>query len=108
MSRIQRVKDIMRQNQVSQMIICNPADVFYLSGQQTNSKERFMGIMFCADGVCRLFTNPLFAITGCLPEDLEVVSVAFGESDTDVMAGFLDPGKQVLWIPGFRRLIYCR
>lgn len=90
---------MMRQNNAEQMIICNSADVYYLSGQQTRSEERFMGIIFCVDGVCRLFTNPLFALTGELPEGMEMVSVAYGEKDTEVMAKYIKADRKVLVDP---------
>ncbi|HJC57394.1 MAG TPA: Xaa-Pro peptidase family protein [Candidatus Eisenbergiella intestinipullorum] len=99
MDRTERVRAVMEEKGIRQMIICNPADVLYLSGQHTNSTEHFMGILFSADGKCRLFTNPLFAIIGQLPEGMETVSVSRGEKDTDVMKSFLKPGETIMVDP---------
>lgn len=79
-NRINRVLEEMKRMQLTQMLVCNPTAIYYLTGYYNNPLERFYAFYMNADGECTFFLNRLFES----PKS-DVEQVWFGDAE-DCMA----------------------
>ena len=62
---------------ISQMMICDPNAIFYLSGKWIHPGERFLGLYLCSGRELVLFVNELFYF----PEEIGAKKVYFSDTD---------------------------
>lgn len=62
---------------ISQMMVCDPNAIFYLSGRWIHPGERFLGLYLCIGRKPVLFLNELFYF----PEDIGARKVCFSDTD---------------------------
>lgn len=67
----------LKQNGISQMLISDPASIFYLTGRMIDPGERFFALFIKENGDNKLFINSLFTVA----EDLGVEKVWFCDDD---------------------------
>ena len=67
----------LNENGVSQMLISDPASIFYLTGKMIDPGERFFALLINADGENKIFINSLFTV----PEELGAEKVWFSDED---------------------------
>ncbi len=79
------------ENGVSQMLISDPASIFYLTGKMIDPGERFFALLINADGENKIFINSLFTV----PEELGAEKVWFGDEDDpcEIAARYIDRDK---------------
>lgn len=70
-NRVQKILDSMKSQEVSQLIISDPASIFYLTGRWILPGERMLVLLLNPDGRHKLFINELFPIE----EDLGVEKI---------------------------------
>lgn len=75
--RLNRILDNMKERNLSQMIICDPATIYYLTGAWLHTGERMLVLYITADKTPILFINKLFPV----PEDFDIPVVFFGDTD---------------------------
>lgn len=78
--RVSRVLDMMREEKVPQMLVSDPAAIFYLTGKWIHPGERLLALYLNIDGNHKLFINELFPVY----EDLGVEKVWFNDTDDGV------------------------
>ncbi len=78
--RIQRVLSTMQQQQLSQMIISDPASIFYLLDKWIHPGERMLVLYLNLDGEHKLFINELFPVY----EELGVDKIWFKDTDQPI------------------------
>lgn len=78
--RVSRVLDMMREEKVPQMLVSDPAAIFYLTGKWIHPGERLLALYLNMDGNHKLFINELFPVY----EDLGVEKVWFNDTDDGV------------------------
>ncbi len=81
--RLESILQKLEKQNLSQMIISDPAAIFYLTGRYIDPGERLYALYISRSGKNRIFINNLFTV----PEDLGVEKVRF--SDTDDSIGLL-------------------
>lgn len=91
--RINRVLELMKQEELNQMIVANPAAIFYLTGKWVHPGERLWALYLNANGEHRLFNNELFPIT----EDLGVEIVWYNDTQDPIskMIPFVDQNAPI-------------
>ena len=79
------------ENGVSQMLISDPASIFYLTGKMIDPGERFFALLINADGENKIFINSLFTV----PEELGAEKVWFSDEDDPcgIAARYIDRDK---------------
>ncbi len=79
------------ENGVSQMLISDPASIFYLTGKMIDPGERFFALLINADGENIIFINSLFTV----PEELGAEKVWFSDEDDPcgIAARYIDRDK---------------
>lgn len=89
--RLDKIITKLKENGVSQMLICDPASIFYLTGRMINPGERFLALLIKDNGDNKLFINSLFTV----PEDLGVEKVWFCDEDDPcaIAAEYIDGDK---------------
>lgn len=91
--RLKKILTRLQERGLSQMIICDPLAINYLTGRMVDPGERLYALYITSSGNHRIFINNLFTV----PEDLGVEKVRF--SDTDdylaLLADCLTPGEAV-------------
>lgn len=89
--RLNNIISKLREIGVSQMIICDPASIFYLTGKMISPGERFFALLIKENGDNKIFINSLFTV----PEDLGVEKVWFtdDEDPCGLAARFIDKDK---------------
>ncbi|NLZ49728.1 MAG: aminopeptidase P family protein [Clostridiales bacterium] len=60
--RLDKVIENMKRHQLEQMIISNPASIFYLTGKWIEAGERMLVLYINAKGQCKLIINELFPL----------------------------------------------
>ena len=75
--RLSKVISKLKENGVSQMLISDPASIFYLTGKMIDPGERFLALLIKENGTITLFVNTLFTV----PEDLGAEKVWFCDED---------------------------
>lgn len=83
--RLEKILDKLEKQNLSQMIISDPAAIFYLTGRYIDPGERLYALYISRSGRNRIFINNLFTV----PEDLGVEKVRFSDMD-DSMALLCD------------------
>lgn len=78
--RVQRVLDNMAEQGLTQMVISDPASVFYLTGRFIEPGERLLALYLNKDGNHKIMINRLFTV----PEDLGVEKVWFSDTDDSI------------------------
>ena len=98
--RVERVLAKMEELSFRQLLITDPASVYYLLGHFEEPIERFWGLLLKADGTRAVVSNRLFV----LPEvkDAEILWYADGESGPGKLLPFLD-AEEVLAVDGTMR-----
>ncbi len=79
-SRINRVLGEMKKRNLSQMLVCDPLSIYYLTGYYNLPFERFYALYLHADGACTFFLNKLY-----YPPENDIEQVWFSDTD-DYMA----------------------
>ncbi len=77
MTRIDRVMKAMEEQGLSQMLVCDPVSIFYMTGIHVEPGERFYGMLLKKSGEHVLFLNRLFTI----PERAEFKKVWYSDTD---------------------------
>lgn len=90
-NRLNRVVSKLTENGVSQMLISDPASIFYLTGKMIDPGERFFALLINADGENIIFINSLFTV----PEELGAEKVWFSDEDDPcgIAARYIDRDK---------------
>ena len=90
-NRLNRVIAKLTENGVSQMLISDPASIFYLTGKMIDPGERFFALLINADGENKIFINSLFTV----PEELGAEKVWFSDEDDPcgIAARYIDRDK---------------
>ncbi|MCB2307477.1 aminopeptidase P family protein [Clostridium estertheticum] len=78
--RLNKVLKIMAKEKIPQMIVSDPAAIFYLTGKWILSGERMLVLYINLDGQNKLFINELFPIN----EDLGVEKIWFNDTQNPV------------------------
>ncbi|MCB2356012.1 M24 family metallopeptidase [Clostridium estertheticum] len=78
--RLNKVLKIMEKDKIPQMIVSDPAAIFYLTGKWILSGERMLVLYINLDGQNKLFINELFPIN----EDLGVEKIWFNDTQSPV------------------------
>ncbi|MBW9151110.1 Xaa-Pro peptidase family protein [Clostridium estertheticum] len=78
--RLNKVLKIMAKDKIPQMIVSDPAAIFYLTGKWILSGERMLVLYINLDGQNKLFINELFPIN----EDLGVEKIWFNDTQSPV------------------------
>ncbi|MBU3185454.1 M24 family metallopeptidase [Clostridium estertheticum] len=78
--RLNKVLKIMAKEKIPQMIVSDPAAIFYLTGKWILSGERMIVLYINLDGQNKLFINELFPIN----EDLGVEKIWFNDTQNPV------------------------
>ncbi|MFZ5967730.1 MAG: M24 family metallopeptidase [Bacillota bacterium] len=88
--RLDKVLKEMEKKSISQMIISDPASIFYLTGKWIHPGERMLALYLAVNGNHRLFINELFPVH----EDLGVEKVWFKDIDEPVKILFQHIDKE--------------
>ena len=80
LNRLESILEIMKAENLEQMIISDPASIFYLTGKWIHPGERMLALYISTRGEHKLFVNKLFPIT----EDLGVEIVWFDDTNNAV------------------------
>lgn len=96
-NRVENVLQVMRRMGISQMVITDPASVFYLTEHYEDPFERFWALLLKENGDRKLIANRLFV----LPEvkDIDILWYSDGESGPETLAPFVD-AEEPLGIDG--------
>lgn len=79
-TRVSKVLDMMKEQAVEQMLVSDPAAIFYLTGKWIHPGERLLALYLNTNGKHRLFINELFPVY----EDLGVEKVWFNDTQDGV------------------------
>ena len=90
LERINRVTANMAACGLKQIIVSNPASVFYLTGVWCEPFERMLALLVKADGETTLFGNRLFALNG--QKDVPLVEYDDTDDCVALLAGHVDAG----------------
>ncbi|MFT9495612.1 M24 family metallopeptidase [Anaerosolibacter sp.] len=89
--RLAKVLTKMEESNISQMIISDPASIFYLTGKWIHPGKRMLALYLNTRGNHHLFINELFPVS----EDLGVEKVWFKDTDEPIqlLSGYVDKDK---------------
>jgi len=90
----QRIEQVMRRMAdagISQMLVCDPASIFYLTGEWFSPGERLLVLLISCDQGPQLFINALFPVRHDL--GIPVTRYADTEDPVSLIAGKLDAAK---------------
>ena len=94
-----RVISLMREKNINQILICNPFDIFYLTGQLIDPGDRFFCLYLNSNGKRKLFANKIFNIKNKILNDIAMI---FYSDDDDPIEIFSAEMKQYseekIWI----------
>ncbi|MBP2028998.1 Xaa-Pro dipeptidase [Acetoanaerobium pronyense] len=79
-NRLEKVINLMKKENLEQMIISDSASIFYLTGKWIHPGERMLALYLNAKGKNKLFVNKLFPIN----EDLGLEIVYFDDTDDEI------------------------
>ncbi len=93
--RVIKVLEKMKERQISQLLICDPLSIYYITGRYLIPGERFYALYLKEDGKHLIYINELFTV----PEDLGIEKVWYSDVNPimDIVADKLDP-KAVLGV----------
>ena len=80
LNRLESILGKMKEQNLEQLIISDPASIFYLTGKWIHPGERLLALYISTRGENKLFINKLFPIT----EDLGVEIVSFDDTDNSI------------------------
>lgn len=91
--RLDKVLIIMKEKEIPQMIVSDPAAIFYLTGRWIHSGERMLALYINLNGNNKLFINELFPIS----EDLGIEKIWFNDTQNpvEILAKNLDKEKTI-------------
>lgn len=89
--RIERVLKKMEERQVEQLLVTEPASVFYLTGHYEEPFERFWALYLNKSGGHRLVSNRLFSLPEV--EGVEIIWYVDGESGIEKLCPYIDRSK---------------
>ena len=89
--RVNKVLEIMEEQKLPQMIVSDPAAIFYLTGRWIHPGERMLALYLNLNGKHKLFINELFPIT----EDLGAEKIWFNDTQKpiEILAGHVEKDK---------------
>lgn len=79
-NRVERVLENMNEKGLPQMIISDPADIFFLTGRWISPGERLLALYLNKNGNHKILINRLFTV----PEDLGVEKLWFSDADDSI------------------------
>lgn len=85
--RIRKVLERMGKRGLEQLLITDPASIFYLTGHYEEPMERFWGLYLRKDGTCRLAANRLFSLSEV--EGIEILWYEDGESGIEKLCPYI-------------------
>ena len=88
--RIEKVAQNMRACGLGQIIVSNPASVYYLTGVWCEPFERMLALLVKADGTMKLFGNRLFALAG--QTDVPLIEYDDADNCVALLAAHVDGG----------------
>lgn len=90
-NRLNRIISKLKENGISQMLISDPASIFYLTGKMLDPGERFFALLIKDNGENKIFINSLFTV----PEDLGAEKIWFSDEDDpcEIASRYIDSGK---------------
>ena len=89
-SRVSRVTELMREENLTQILVTSPMSVFYLIGQWVSPGERMLALLVREDGSLQLYANKLFALEGKV--DVPMIQYDDTEDCVAILAQALEPG----------------
>lgn len=89
--RLNNIISKLNENDISQMLICDPASIFYLTGRMINPGERFYALLIKNNGEHKIFINSLFTV----PEDIGVEKIWFSDEQDacEIASKYIDKDK---------------
>lgn len=92
-SRLTKVLELMKQQDLEQMLVSDPAAIFYLTGKWIHPGERLLCLLLKADGDHKIFINELFPVT----EELGAEKIWFNDTQdgVSIVAKHTDSNKAV-------------
>lgn len=87
MKKFERVKKFMLQKNINQIIITDPFDIFYLTGQLINPGERFFGMYLNCNGIKKILVNELFTLKDI--DDIEIFYYSDSDDPIKILANML-------------------
>jgi Xaa-Pro dipeptidase len=78
--RLQNMLDNLAAEGLTQMVICDPATIYYLTGQWVHPYERLLALLLRSDGGHQFFANSLFYVM----DDPDAPLVRFSDTDDGV------------------------
>lgn len=98
--RIKRVLGAMEEMGMEQLLVTDPASIFYLTGHYEEPMERFWALCLRADGEHRLAANRLFSLPEV--EGVEILWYRDGESGVEQLCRYIKPDR-ALGVDGVTR-----
>jgi Xaa-Pro dipeptidase len=91
--RLKKVLKIMEEKKIPQMIVSDPAAIFYLTGKWILPGERMLALYLNLNGKNKLFINELFPIT----EDLGTEMIWFNDTHNpiEILAKYVEKDKPI-------------
>ncbi len=89
--RLNNIISKLKENDISQMLICDPASIFYLTEKMISPGERFLALLIKDNGDNKIFINSLFTV----PEELGVEKVWFSDEQDacEIACKYIDRDK---------------
>lgn len=90
-ARIETVMQNLARRGLSQMLVCDPRSIQYLTGAYLEPGERFLGLVLAEGGAPTLVYNEMFAV----PSDLFCATLTFNDTEDPLAlaAGLLGPSR---------------
>ena len=90
-ARIETVMQNLARRGLSQMLVCDPRSIQYLTGAYLEPGERFLGLVRAEGGAPTLVYNEMFAV----PSDLSCATLTFNDTEDPLAlaAGLLGPSR---------------
>ena len=91
LNKLSRVLKSMEENEIPQMIVSDPASIFYLTGKWIHPGERMLALYLNVNGDHKLFVNELFPIE----EDLGVDLVFYNDiqDGVEILSKYVDKSQ---------------
>ena len=102
-TRIEKLLNLMKENDLKQMLVTDPSSIFYLIGKWIHAGERLIALLIKEDGNHRIFINKLFPVN----EDLGIEKVWFSDTDDSIalLTKYIDKNEDLgidkTWPSGF-------
>lgn len=93
LKRLDKVVQLMKFKNIPQLIVSDPASIFYLTGKWIHPGERLLVLYFNISGDNKLFINKLFPLT----EDIGVKKVWLEDTDdgVEIMSKYIDNSQPI-------------